>query len=64
MINKQNSTIIDNEIEALINIYPGKIKVIKGTNNALKRKIFNLFKNNAKASKDLKYYLNEANNIE
>jgi len=29
MINKQNSTIIDNEIEALINIYPGKIKVIK-----------------------------------
>ena len=28
MINKPNQTIIDNEIEALINIYPGKINVI------------------------------------
>ena len=31
MINKPNSTIIDNEIEALINIFPGKINVINGS---------------------------------
>ena len=40
-----------------------KIKIIKQTHNSLKRKIFNLIKNNVKISKDLKYYLNEANGI-
>lgn len=66
-IHKYNDNIKDlknKEIKKNLKIFINKIKVIKGTNNALKRKIFNLFKNNAKASKDLKYYLNEANNIE
>lgn len=41
-----------------------RTKIIKQTNDILKRKIFNLIKNNAKFSKDLNYYLNEANKIE
>ena len=40
-----------------------KVKIIKKANYYLKRKIFNLIKNNAKLSKDLKYYLNEAEKI-
>ena len=40
-----------------------RIKIIKNTNYSLKRRIFNLIKNNAKISKDLKYYLNEATKI-
>ena len=64
---KYNNNIKDlknKEIKKNLKIFINKIKIIKKTNNALKRKIFNLFKNNAKASKDLKYYLSEASNIE
>ena len=66
-IHKYNDNIKDlknKEIKNNLKIFIYKIKMMKKTKNALKRKIFNLFKNNAKASKDLKYYLNEASNIE
>ena len=66
-IHKYNDNIKDlknKEIKKNLKIFINKIKIIKKTNNALKKKIFNLFKNNAKVSKDLKYYLNEANNLE
>ena len=36
---------------------------MKKANYSLKRKIFNLTKNNARLSKDLKYYLNDAKKI-
>lgn len=65
-IHKYNDNIKDiknKEIKNNLKIFIYKIKIMKKTNNALKRKIFNLFKNNAKVSKDLKYYLNEADNI-
>ena len=41
-----------------------RIKIIKQANDSLKRKIFNLIKNNVKISKDLKYYLSEANGMQ
>lgn len=66
-IHKYNDNIKDlknKEIKKNLKIFINKIKIIKKTNNALKKKIFNLFKNNAKASKDLKYYLSEASNLE
>ena len=66
-IHKFNDNIKDlknKEIKKNLKIFINKIKIIKNTNNTLKRKIFNLFKNNAKASKDLKYYLSEASNLE
>jgi hypothetical protein len=66
-VHKYNDNIKDlknKEIKRNLKIFINKIKIIKKTNKALKRKIFNLFKNNAKVSKDLKYYLNEANNLE
>jgi hypothetical protein len=41
-----------------------RIKIIRKVNYSLKKKIFNLFKNNVKISKDLKHYLDEASEIE
>ena len=45
-------------------IFINKVKIMKQTNDSLKRKIFNILKQNVAITKDLKYYLNEAEKME
>lgn len=67
-VEKENNNLYDDSIKNKIKekyvkyfrIFIRRVKIIKQANYALKRKIFNLIKNNAKFSKDLKYYLKEA----
>lgn len=62
-INVENNNYINIRIEIIkkyFKLFIQKIKIKKQVNYSLKRKIFNLIKNNAKISKDIKYYLNEA----
>lgn len=70
-VEKENNNLYDDSIKNKIKekyvkyfrIFIRRVKIIKQANYALKRKIFNLIKNNAKFSKDLKYYLKEATKI-
>jgi hypothetical protein len=45
-------------------IFINKVKIMKQTNDSLKRKIFNILKNNAIINKELKHFLIEAEAIE
>ena len=51
------------EIQKFFKRFIKRVKIMKQTNISLKRKIFNILKNNAVMTKDLKRYLNEAEEI-
>ena len=51
------------EIKKYFKIFINKVKIDKKKNDSLKRKIFNIIKKNVMISKELKYYLNEAEKI-
>ena len=57
--NKRNTKEIKYYFKEFIN----RVKILKQTNDSLKRKIFNILKTNMIISKDLKRYLNEAEKI-
>lgn len=52
------------EIKYFFNIFVKKTKIMNQTNISLKRKIFNILKNNAIINKELKHFLIEAEAIE
>ena len=52
------------EIKKFFKIFINNAKRMKQKNNFLKRRIFNILKNNVAITKDLKYYLNEAEKVE